>query len=61
MQAGSYVANKMLIDDRLPLEQIGRRVLERTIQWALNDESRANGGGPTSFAAMSDVRVIEEL
>ncbi|CAO2653219.1 Nn.00g026300.m01.CDS01 [Neocucurbitaria sp. VM-36] len=44
----------------LPLEQTGRRVLEKTIQWALKDHS-ASKNKSTPFAAMSDVRIIEEL
>ncbi|KAF1829934.1 alpha/beta-hydrolase [Decorospora gaudefroyi] len=42
----------------LPLEQIGRRALEKTVLWALHDDVE-NESIP--FEAMSDVRVLEAL
>jgi hypothetical protein len=46
----------VLIIVRLPLEQVSRRALEKTLLWALHDD----GGKETiPFEAMSDVRVLE--
>ncbi|KAF1842999.1 alpha/beta-hydrolase [Cucurbitaria berberidis CBS 394.84] len=45
----------------LPLEPVGRRVLEKTVQWALDDSSAESEKNSTPFAAMSDVRIVEEL
>jgi pimeloyl-ACP methyl ester carboxylesterase len=46
----------------LPLEAIGRRVLEKTVSWALYEEaSNGRANIQTPFAAMSDVRVIIEM
>jgi hypothetical protein len=39
----------------LPLEPSGRRVVEKTVSWALSGETKV-----TPFAAMSDVKVVVE-
>jgi hypothetical protein len=46
----------MLTVFRLPLEQVGRRALEKTLLWALQDDT---GKETIPFEAMSDVRVLE--
>jgi pimeloyl-ACP methyl ester carboxylesterase len=46
----------------LPLEPIGRRVLEKTVSWALSGEGSGEGARVnTPFAAMSDVKVVVEM
>jgi hypothetical protein len=43
----------------LPLEPIGRRVLEKTVSWALGREAGSEqANNQTPFAAMSDVKVV---
>jgi hypothetical protein len=45
----------------LPLEPIGRRVLEKTVSWALSGEIHNEDARiQTPFAAMSDVKVVVE-
>jgi hypothetical protein len=45
----------------LPLEPVGRRVLEKTVSWALSGEINSEGARvQTPFAAMSDVKVVVE-
>jgi pimeloyl-ACP methyl ester carboxylesterase len=45
----------------LPLEPSGRRVVEKTVSWALNQEATIqHGKASTPFAAMSDVKVVVE-
>ncbi|KAL6704097.1 hypothetical protein ACN47E_008760 [Coniothyrium glycines] len=45
----------------LPLEPTGRRVLEKTVLWALRDRATATQGEQTPFATMSDVKIIERI
>jgi hypothetical protein len=47
---------EMLTVFRLPLEQVSRRALEKTLLWALHNDG---GKGTIPFEAMSDVRVLE--
>lgn len=44
--------------DRLQLEHTGRRILEKTLQWALRNDAASN---VIPFDTMSDVRVLESL
>lgn len=56
---GSQVALVKGAGHWLPIEPTGRRVLEKTIQWALHE--RSSGSEKSPFAVSSDVRIIEEL
>lgn len=46
---------------RLPLEPVGRRVLEKTILWMLGDGVSLNQRGPSPFIAMRDVKVLAQV
>ena len=46
----------------LPLEPGGRRILEKTVLWALSREAGSeHASAQTPFAAMSDVKVLAEI
>jgi pimeloyl-ACP methyl ester carboxylesterase len=46
----------------LPLEPSGRRVVEKTVSWALSEEAATNNEKvSTPFATMSEVKVVMEM
>jgi pimeloyl-ACP methyl ester carboxylesterase len=59
--SGSHVVLVKGAGHWLPLEPSGRRVVERVITWALNEEAKtAHEGKSSLFTTMSGVRVVLE-
>ncbi|KAF1919088.1 Alpha/Beta hydrolase protein [Ampelomyces quisqualis] len=59
---GSHVVMVKDAGHWLPLEPSGRRVVEKVISWALNEEAKTEREGKsTLFATMSDARVVLEM
>jgi hypothetical protein len=45
----------------LPLEETGRRIIEKTVLWALDGkDGHGDAGSPAPFAGMSDVKIVAE-